>query len=210
MQILLKDLLKEVVDTDTQDATEKSPLKVQIYCDMDGVLADMEKKFEEISGGVSMDDFKDKPEFQGNQQKAQREFWKLINSKKDFWQSLDVLPGAKQLWDTMKTLFVDPKPVVLSAGQGFNLISQKQAWFQQNIDATVPKDRIIIAQGGTQKANHAIKFPSGEYVTHILVDDTQRNIDAWKTRGEHFVGILHNHEDVQNTIRQLQDWANKK
>lgn len=208
MQILLKSLIKEVEEPQT---TEESPLKVQIYCDMDGVLADMDGLFKQLSGGISVDDLGKQPEFKGNVQLARKKMWKIINSKKDFWLSLEPLAGGKQLWETMVTLFgpPNPHPVVLSAGQGYDLVRQKREWFHKHIDPTLPDNKIIISSAGVKKADHAIKFPSDEYVTHILVDDTQRNLDAWQQRGEHFVGILHNSDNVQNTIRQLEAYAKK-
>jgi hypothetical protein len=171
----------------------------------------MEARFKELSGGVSIDDLKNDPKFGGNQGKATAAMWKIINSRPDFWASLDPLPGSKQLWDTMKTLFGPPHPVpvVLTAGQGINLAKQKRDWFRKHIDGSVVDKRILISSAGAKKADYALKFPSNEYVTHILVDDTQRNIDAWQSRGDHFIGILHDHNNVQNTIRQLEAYASK-
>ena len=49
MHILLKALLKEV--------EEKSPLKYQFYCDMDGVLVNLDKGFKAVSGGLSPQEY---------------------------------------------------------------------------------------------------------------------------------------------------------
>ena len=195
MQILLKELLKEV--------DEPNPLQVQIYIDMDGVLVDMDGGFKKISGGYEVDNFKNAPEFGGDQKKAQKRFWRLIQSTPNFWLNLEPMPDAKVLWKFVKDNFKDPVPVILSAGQGTSLIQQKTQWIRKHID---PQVKVIVASGGAKKPEYIIDQP-GKRITHVLIDDTQKNIDAWNNTEKHRIAILHS--DAGNSIKQLQQFLNE-
>ena len=102
MHILLKSLLKE--------AEEQSPLKYQFYCDMDGVLVDMDGGFKKISGGMLPKEYEAK--------NGKNSFWAIVNQHPNFWVDLEPLPDAKVLWSYIRGNFKNPQPVVLSAGQG--------------------------------------------------------------------------------------------
>ncbi len=190
MSILLKDILKEV--------EEKSPLQVQVYCDMDGVLVDMNKGFKKISGGYTAEDLKNSPEFRGDKRAAQKKFWQLINRTPNFWLDLEPMPDAKILWDFIKDNFKNPVPVILSAGQGADIIAQKTAWIRKHIDPTV---KVIIATAGTKKPEYIFQASPGQRITHVLVDDTQKNLDAWDNEARHQVAV--HHKDAASSISQL-------
>lgn len=188
MSILLKNLLKEV--------EEASPLQVQLYLDMDGVLADMNTGFKKISGGYTAENFKEK--FDGDKKIAQKHFWKLINNTPNFWLNLPPMPDAHVLWGFVKENFESPVPVVLSAGQGYNLVEQKTQWIRNHID---PKIRVIIADTGVNKPNYTLKYPPGQSVAHVLVDDTHKNVNAWNNESKHRIAI--HHSDAGTSISQL-------
>lgn len=194
MQILLKDLLKEV----TTDVTTESPLKVQIYCDMDGVLADMDKGFKALSGGLMPKEYEAK--------NGKGSFWKIIGSKKDFWISLELMPDAKVLWSFLVENFKGPVPVVLTAGQGSDITRQKTEWMHKHFG---PGIKVTLASAGHKKPDYIIKTPEvdGEYVTHVLVDDTQKNIDAWNNTALHRIAI--HHKDAAQSIKALQSFITK-
>ena len=181
MHILLKDIIKEV--------EEKSPLKIQIYCDMDGVLVDMEKGFKEISGGLSPKEYETK--------NGKNSFWKVIAKKPTFWLDLEPIPDSKVLWSYIHNTFKNPQPVILSAGQGNNLKSQKTQWIRNHIDPSV---QVIISTKGTEKPNYRIN-PQDENILHVLVDDTPANITAWQNSGKNCIAILH--KDAASSIEQL-------
>jgi hypothetical protein len=191
MQILLKNILKEVEDN--------NPLQVQIYCDMDGVLVNMDEGFKKISGGFTPKNFKDSPEFGGDTKKAQKRFWQLINSTPNFWINLEPMPDAKLLWDYLNDNFKSPRPVILSAGQGAKVVQEKTAWIRTHIDPTV---KVMIAQSGVKKPEYVVATPGR--TTHILIDDTDKNITAWDNVSQHRIGILHKNTAV--TIPQLKEF----
>jgi hypothetical protein len=193
MQILLKKLLKEV--------EEKSPLKVQIYCDMDGVLVDLEKGFKAISGGLDPKEYEAKH--------GKNTFWNVVDQvdpntgkKKypNFWIDLEPLPDATTLWSFIKDNFKDLSPVILSAGQGSDIKRQKTEWIRKHIDSSV---KVMIAPSGIQKPNYIINYPN-ETVTHVLVDDTEKNIEVWNNEQKHRIAILH--KNAANSISQLKQF----
>jgi hypothetical protein len=186
MHILLKDLLKE--------EEEKSALQVQLYVYMDGVLVDMEAGFKELSDGLAPREYEEK--------NGKSSFWKLISSKPNFWIDLKPMPDAKILWDFIKENFKNPPPVILSAGQGSSIVQQKTAWIRKHIDPTV---KVIIASAGSKKPEYILKTPGR--VTHVLLDDTQKNIDVWDNVALHRIAI--HHTDSASSIKKLQTFINE-
>ncbi len=181
MHILLKNLLKEV--------EEESPVKYQFYCDMDGVLVDLDKGFKAVSGGLSPKEYEDK--------NGKNTFWKVVNQHPNFWIDLEPLPDAKVLWDYIKDRFKDPVAVILSAGQGSKIKEQKTAWIRKHIDPSV---QVIIASSGVKKPQYIIDRADVR-LTHILLDDTDKNITAWENSGKNRVAILH--KDAASSINKI-------
>ena len=184
MHLLLKDLLKE--------EEEKSALQVQCYVDMDGVLVDMDAGFKELSDGLAPREYEEK--------NGKSSFWKLIGNKPNFWIDLKPTPDAKILWDFIKENFKNPPPVILSAGQGSSIVQQKTAWIRKHIDPTV---KVIIASAGSKKPEYIRNTPGR--VTHVLLDDTQKNIDVWDNVALHRIAILHT--DASSSIKKLQPFV---
>lgn len=188
MHILLKNILKEI--------EEANPVKYQFYCDMDGVLVDMEKGFKAISGGLSPKDYEAK--------NGENSFWPLINKHPNFWIDLEPLPDAKILWDYIKDNFKNPPPVILSAGnvqKNPTIKTQKEAWIRKHID---PNVRVILAMSGELKPQNIIN--GGDIgIVHILLDDTEKNIIAWENSGQkNRIGIKHkNAADSINLIKDI-------
>jgi hypothetical protein len=182
--ILLKNLLKEISENDTS-----SPLKYQMYVDMDGVLVNLDKGFKAVSGGLSPQDYEAK--------NGKNTFWKVVNKNPNFWIELEPLPDAKVLWDYIKDTFKDPPAVVLSAGQGNKIKEQKTAWIRKHVD---PSAQVIIATAGVKKPQYIIDRPDVK-LTHILLDDTDKNITAWENSGENRIAILH--KDAASSINKI-------
>lgn len=183
MHIMLKDLIKEAGDN-----KEQQPLLVQVYLDMDGVLVDMEAGFKELSDGLSPKEYETK--------NGKNSFWKLINKNPNFWIDLKPMSDYKVLWDFIHDSFKNPKPVILSAGQGARIVQQKTEWIRKYVDPTV---KVIIASSGTKKPEYTLNVPGR--VTHVLVDDTPKNIDVWNNKSEHHIAILH--KNSASSIDQL-------
>lgn len=189
MHILLKNLLNEQVDGEVEN-----PLEVQVYCDMDGVLVDMEKGFKAIADGLTPKEYEAK--------NGKGSFWKVIGRHPNFWVDLEEMPDAQILWKFIKENFKSPVPVILSAGQGAKITQQKTEWIRKHID---PNVKVIIAASGVKKPQYILNTPGR--VTHVLVDDTSKNIDAWNNIDLHRVAILHT--DAASSIKQLQSFITK-
>ena len=69
-----------------------------VYLDMDGVLVNLEKGAFKVHGAKISD--VPKPER-----------WDKINAKKDFWKTLEWMPGAEKLWKFLKPYM----PSIMSA-----------------------------------------------------------------------------------------------
>jgi hypothetical protein len=164
--IKLIDLLNEI----------KTP-QYHIYCDMDGVLADFEKGFKNLSGEYP-DEFK--------QKNSNNKFWNLIDDKGlEFWTSLEWMPGGKQLWNHIEKY----NPDILSAPSYKQSSKEgKRKWIDNNISPS----QTVIFKPAKEKHEYA-----GE--NKILIDDRKDTIDRWNNAGG--IGILHT--NTPDTLKQL-------
>ena len=162
--IKLTELLEEVENN-----------KYTIYCDLDGVLVDFEKGYEEAS---------DKPMASAGEGP---EFWEPIHKMgAAFWIKLKWLPDGHTLWDYIKKY----NPTLLSAPSRENESRLgKRLWVKNNI----PGQKLILA-GASKKQNY-----SGR--DRILIDDRPDTIEQWRSKGG--IGILHT--SAADTIKQLQN-----
>jgi len=148
----------------------------QIYCDLDGVLADFERGYEELTGIDLQGEFKPEGE----------EFWDPIKKAGvGFWAGLKWMSDGKQLWDYINQY----KPKLLSApSRDQSSRIGKAVWVKHKIPGTQ-----LILKYATQKKELATP-------TSILIDDRAKNIEEWEEAGG--VGILH--INTFDTIKQLQ------
>ena len=147
----------------------------KIYCDMDGVLADFESGYEELTG----------VDLRGEFQKGE-DFWDPISKAGvGFWAGLKWMPDGQKLWDYLKPF----DPVLLSApSREDSSRIGKHVWVKHKIPGTK-----LILRYASQKQELATP-------ESILIDDRQVNIDQWEAAGG--IGILHT--STANTIQQLQ------
>jgi hypothetical protein len=147
----------------------------QIYCDMDGVIADFERGYEELTGIDLQGEFKPEGE----------EFWDPISKAGvGFWAGLKWMPDGQQLWDYIKP----HKPKLLSApSREDSSRIGKHVWVKHKIPGTK-----LILRYASQKQELA--EPNA-----ILIDDREKNIEQWEAAGG--IGILHT--SAADTISQL-------
>ena len=146
----------------------------KIYCDMDGVIADFELGYKELTG---IDLQVKKPEGE--------EFWDPISKAGvGFWAGLKWMPGGQKLWDYLKPF----NPQLLSApSREQSSRIGKAVWVKHKIPGT----KLILRYA---KQKQQLATPNS-----ILIDDRQVNIDQWESAGG--IGILHT--NTANTIKQL-------
>jgi len=152
--------------------------KYKIYCDMDGVLTDFDyqlKTMLNINNGREYEK-KHGPE----------KFWELIDSKGlNFWSKMPWMKDGKKLWSYIK----DKNTEILSAPAKTIPDSKtgKISWVNGNLGSV----KLNLKSADTKK-----EFAKPN---HILIDDYEKNIKAWKSAGG--IGILHT--SASNTIKQL-------
>jgi hypothetical protein len=149
---------------------------MQLYLDMDGVLADFDKKATEIFG-VSPRAFEDRF--------GSKVFWQVLQSYPDFYNSFAMMIDAPFLLDAVMHL----KPIVLTGVPlwGDQAASQKRAWLKRYLPG-VP----VITCRSKDKSKHC---QPGD----VLVDDRTEYKHLWEEAG----GIYVVHTDAYNSIREL-------
>lgn len=148
----------------------------KIYFDLDGVLADFDRGVHELCGI-------DSPVHRDDQGFDDREMWDAIRRIEHFYDKLDLMEGAKELFDELYARYGDrceilsgiPKPRrgITTAGE------DKTQWVRRMLSEDV---RVNIVYW-EEKAD----FCSGPDC--ILIDDKDTNIRAWRDIGG--TGILH-------------------
>ena len=167
---------------------EKPKLNYKIYCDMDGVLADFEARFEHFAG-LSPDEYRKEVTKKYGKKQVDKMFWDLIDNQIGvrFWRGIPWMPGGKQLWDYIKPY----KPTLLSSPSYDNSSRMgKSLWVKDHIPGTP-----VIFRQAKQKSDFA--GPN-----KILIDDREDTIMSWKAKNG--IGILYKNTDqVINDLKKL-------
>ncbi len=169
--------LKEIYEV------EKSR-NIQIYCDMDGVLCDFEKRFEY---------YYDLPAQQYYKEKGKTAFNDAVDKAGvQFWSNMDWMPGGRELWSIIGKF----NPIILTSPSSFKYAKEgKIAWIKSNLNPQ-PKD-IMFAQTGDKYNAIKGKTPQ-EIKSSILIDDYYPNLAPWKQLGG--VGVFHKSIDKTKDI----------
>jgi len=156
-----------------EEGTEEKSHK--IYCDMDGVLVDFEKGYEDLTG----------QNIRGQHVSGGPNFWDPITKAGvQFWIKLPWMADGKQLWEYIKQY----TPVLLSApSREESSKIGKYVWVKREMPGT----KLIL-----RSAERKQEFATPQ---SILIDDRKDNIDRWKEAGG--IGIYHT--SAADTIQQL-------
>ena len=165
--------LKELIE-------EEGITSYQIYCDMDGVIADFEARFDHFFG-MSPSEYEAKH--------GRRSFWNQIDNNigVSFWVGIPWMPDGHQLWDYIKKF----NPILLSSpSTSESSRIGKRLWVKKYMPGT----KLILAYPD-QKANYSSEGK-------ILIDDRlEPNIQMWRSKG----GIGIHHKSASDTISQLKE-----
>lgn len=131
-----------------------------LYIDLDGVLADFDKKVKEIFGKSA-----DRIDV--------RVFWKTVANHPNFFGSLDLIPDARFLWG-----FVKPHQPTILTGLPYGkwAAPQKREWVARVLGPEVP----VITCMSKDKANYC---EPGD----VLVDDRLKTKAPWEDAGGIFI-----------------------
>lgn len=169
--------------------------KYKLYCDMDGVLTNFEKKFLEVL-------HKEGPKYYSKETIAkvtrpkhftaiegQTEFWKLIDQYVGitFWSEMEWMPNGQQLWD-----FIQPyNPTILTSPSRDNTSRLgKKLWVRNHITPAPP----VEFRFGDAKADFANE-------NAILIDDKPSNLTAFAAKGG--IALEVKDGEIQSVINQL-------
>jgi len=167
--------LKEIYNTIIKEA---EPSKYTLYCDMDGVLCDFEKRFTDLTG-MSPGKYKDL--------NGRNAFWKAVDEDGvRFWAGMPWMPDGEKLWN-----YIKPNVYSLLSSPSFDNSSRlgKRLWVKNKIPGT----KLILASR-KNKQDYAKE-------NAILIDDLKPTIDEWNAKGG--IGILHT--SAESTINQLKE-----
>tara|TARA_B100000989_G_C19502958_1_gene455099 strand:+ start:1118 stop:1651 length:534 start_codon:yes stop_codon:yes gene_type:complete len=171
--------VKDFYDVYTSSITETIEDLPTIYCDMDMVLCDFLKGAEEVLGVPF-------PKAETGTK------WPKISAKKDFWESLEWMPGSKKMWQFISKYNAH----ILSAysTKDANSYNGKMKWLRKQAKLT-QKSRIHLVMREDKQ-----KFAmTTDGRPNLLIDDYLKNINEWKAKG----GIGVHHTFATNTIAQL-------
>ena len=149
----------------------------KIYLDMDGVIADFDKKYKELYNIAPKE---------ADTYKTFDKFFTTFIAERQF-AKLDLMPDAMVLINYLRSLSI-PTEILSSTSserRDAEIREQKVEWLHKH-NLTFP---INLVPGKRLKRNFS--NPSS-----ILIDDTAQNIDQWRAEGG--VGILHT--DALTTI----------
>ena len=171
--------------------------KYQIYCDMDGVLTDFEKRFitllqqegpkyysKAVIAQVTRPKHFEKLE-------GQAEFWKFIDQHigLEFWSNMPWMPNGRQLWD-----FIQPygPKLLTSPSRDDSSRLGKKLWVKDHL---VPAPQVIF-RFGDAKSDFANE-------NAILIDDKPSNLVAFASKGG--IAIEVKDGEIQSVINKLKE-----
>ena len=168
-----------------EDETINEP---NIYLDMDGVVANFEKRFEDLSGMLPQA-YVDK--------NGLNAFWDLIDEKHKvaFWRGIEVMPGAEKLVN-----FVSQYPYQMLTAPSIKKQSVigKGLWVKDKVGTLYPSKPKVFYRKAKEK--HMVKPELTK--NDILIDDRADTIGRWAGAGG--TAILYQSADqVINDLKKL-------
>ena len=166
---------------------EEQESEYKVYLDMDGVVADFDKRFEDLSG-MKPREFEEKY--------GKSKFWDFIDeeNKVSFWVGIPEMDGAKKLVDYVKKYNYELLTAPSVKKQSY---LGKILWVRNHSDLLGGKPRINFKKA---KEKHEVKSELTK--NDILIDDRADTIGRWEANGG--TGIVYNSADqVINDLKKL-------
>ena len=166
--------------------TEKTTLpSYQLFCDLDGVLADFNDGVYRI--------FKKNPA-----ELKPQILWSRLATTKNFYANLNLMPNGQLLWDTIK----DKNPIILTGcPSGTWAEPQKRSWVKEKLGESY---EVITTKNQAQKCQHVINERDGKKVISILIDDREKAKHTWEESGGVF--ILYDDNNIIDALVELKKY----
>lgn len=158
--------------------------EIQVYCDLDGVLADFEGTVQKMVGKFEQD--------------LSPEQKRILSTSEGFWLNIPFLPSGRKLWSYIR----NHNPFILTAYPKWDdenkVRKQKIEWVERHLPG-VPRSRILVVRREEKQkfAMAAGRFPN------LLIDDYERNVKQWRQAGG--IAVLHKANTVERTIAELKE-----
>eukprot|EP00930_Biecheleria_cincta_P103441 TRINITY_DN95403_c0_g1_i1.p1 TRINITY_DN95403_c0_g1~~TRINITY_DN95403_c0_g1_i1.p1 ORF type:complete len:339 (-),score=42.54 TRINITY_DN95403_c0_g1_i1:56-988(-) len=155
----------------------------QVYCDLDGVLADFDRGVVERTGNMPK-------EFA-----RRRRMWRLLAPPRteEFFARLHWMQGGVDLWRYLEPLC----PAILTGSpSGTWAAPQKRRWCEKRL--RVPADRVLVVDASDKEL---FSHPGA-----VLVDDRSEYRQGWEARGGifiHYKDAMGSIEEVRRALQQL-------
>jgi hypothetical protein len=151
----------------------------KVYCDMDGVLVNFEKRFSELAS-LNPKEY--------NEVNGAEAFWKTIDDEGvGFWVGMEWMNDGKELFNLLKENF--DIELLSSPSRADNSRLGKRLWVRNH--------KLGVKLNLEYSRNkHKYAAPN-----HILIDDREDIIEDWVSKGG--IGIIHT--STKNTIACLKD-----
>ena len=167
-----------------------------IYFDMDGVLADFERGVKEICGIEPPPQPQDLSEEERMEKKAaDDQMWELIRQAGDFYYRLELMPGAKEMFDALYEKYGDKVEILTGVPKEKRHIDSagddKKKWVREKLS----EDVVINIVHREDKVGY------GKRKGRILIDDMALNITEWENAGGTGIRNL----DAASTMEKLKE-----
>jgi hypothetical protein len=165
--------------------SESPPYLPTIYCDMDGVLADLVGGVSELYGrkltNRTFDEFVDpmKP--------------KIDEQHPHLFAELPPMPDMRRLWSFISKYHAEILSAPTSSWQP-NCRQDKILWVKKNLSPSPAKINLV-------KREEKQNFATQDGRPNVLIDDWSKNIKEWEAKGG--IGILHT--NASKTIARLKE-----
>jgi hypothetical protein len=159
-----------------------------IYLDMDGVVADFDKRFNDLSGMLPQA-YVDK--------NGLNAFWDLIDEKHKvaFWRGIELMPGAEKL---VRYIEQHPFEMLTAPSIKKQSVIGKSLWVKDKVGTLYSTKPKVTYRSAKQK--HTVKPNLTKF--DILIDDKGSSIDNWNAAGG--TGIFYKNADqVINDLKKL-------
>tara|TARA_R100000781_G_scaffold1125_1_gene1794 strand:+ start:90 stop:1649 length:1560 start_codon:yes stop_codon:yes gene_type:complete len=159
-----------------------------VYVDMDGVIADFDKRFEDLSGLLPQD-YVDKHGLD--------KFWDLIDEKHKvaFWRGIEIMPGAEKLLNYVSNY---PYEILTAPSIKKQSIIGKGLWIKDKIGTLYSSKPKVTYRPA--KLKHTVKPNLTKY--DILIDDKKSTIERWNNAGGTAIYYV-NADQVINDLKNL-------